>query len=179
MENRILSSAEIRKILENLSGQVIKEMGNSLALIGIKRRGAILAQRIKKILEKKTKSSIDCGCVDITLYRDDFSAIGSHPVVSGSELMFDLDDRKILLVDDVLYTGRTIRAAIDQIIDYGRPAMIRLFVLVDRTNCRELPIQPDYVGMRTIVSKNQIVEVRLKEIDGTEEVVIKKKNELE
>ncbi|HQL64641.1 MAG TPA: phosphoribosyltransferase family protein, partial [bacterium] len=84
-------------------------------------------------------------------------------------------DRKILLVDDVLYTGRTVRAAIDQIIDYGRPRLIRLFVLVDRTNCRELPIQPDYTGIRTIVGKNQVVEVRLKEVDGTEDVVIKQK----
>lgn len=175
MENRILSSAEIKKILEKLSNQVIKEMGSNIAVIGIKRRGAVLAERIKKIIDKKTTSNTDCGFLDITLYRDDFSAIGSHPVISGSELMFDLDDRKILLVDDVLYTGRTIRAAIDQIIDYGRPSLVRLFVLVDRTNCRELPIQPDYSGIKTIVSKKEIVEVRLKEIDGTEEVIIEKK----
>jgi len=179
MENKILSSVQIKKILEKLSDQVIKEMGDNIVVIGIKRRGAILAKRIKAILDKKTSHSIDSGSLDITLYRDDFSAIGSHPVVSGSELMFDIDDRKILLVDDVLYTGRTVRAAIDQIIDYGRPRLIRLFVLVDRTNCRELPIQPDYIGIRTIVGRNQVVEVRLKEVDGTEEVAIKQKNEME
>ncbi|HOK80787.1 MAG TPA: bifunctional pyr operon transcriptional regulator/uracil phosphoribosyltransferase PyrR [bacterium] len=172
MESRILSANEIKKILEKLSSQVIKDMGNDIAVVGIKRRGAILAERIKKLIERKTSKNIDCGSLDITLYRDDFSAIGSHPVVSGSELMFDPDNRKILLVDDVLYTGRTIRAAIDQIIDYGRPKVIRLFVLVDRTNCRELPIQADYLGMKLIVGKNQIVEVKLKEVDKTEEVVI-------
>ncbi|HPP66637.1 MAG TPA: bifunctional pyr operon transcriptional regulator/uracil phosphoribosyltransferase PyrR [bacterium] len=175
MEDKILSSAEIRKIIETVSNQIIREMGDNIAVIGIKRRGAILAERIKKILEKKISSSVDYGSLDITLYRDDFSAIGTHPVISGSELMFNLDDRKILLVDDVLYTGRTIRAAIDHIIDYGRPKLIRLFVLVDRANCRELPIQADYFGIRTIVGKNQIVEVRLKEIDGVEEVVVKEK----
>ncbi|MGC8805110.1 MAG: bifunctional pyr operon transcriptional regulator/uracil phosphoribosyltransferase PyrR [Candidatus Ratteibacteria bacterium] len=172
MENKILSANEIKKILEKLSSQVIKEMGSDIAVVGIKRRGAILAERIKKLIEQKTSRNIDYGSLDITLYRDDFSAIGSHPMVSGSELMFDPDNRRILLVDDVLYTGRTIRAAIDQIIDYGRPKVIKLFVLVDRTNCRELPIQADYHGMKVIVGKNQIVEVKLKEVDKTEEVVI-------
>jgi len=172
MENRILSANEIKKILNKLADQIIREMGSNIAVIGIKRRGAILAERIKKILDKKTKRNIECGSIDITLYRDDFSAIGPGPVVSGSELMFEIDDKKILLVDDVLYTGRTIRAAMDQIIDYGRPKMIKLFVLVDRTNCRELPIQPDYAGIKMIVGKKQIVEVRLKEIDKKEEVVV-------
>lgn len=175
MENRILTAVEIKKILDTLADQIIKELGKDLAIIGIKRRGAILAERLKKIIDKKISGNIDYGSIDITLYRDDFSAIGAGPVVSGSELMFDPENRKILLVDDVLYTGRTIRAAIDQIIDYGRPKIIRLFVLVDRTNCRELPIQADYHGIKIIAGKNQIVEVRLKEIDKVEEVVITEK----
>ncbi len=175
MENKILSSMEIKKILDKLSDQVIREMGNDIAVVGIKRRGAILAQRIKKIIDRKTSGNIDYGSLDITLYRDDFSDIGSGPVVSGSELLFDPENKKILLVDDVLYTGRTIRAAVDQIIDYGRPKIIRLFVLVDRTNCRELPIQADYHGIKVIVGEKQIVEVRLKEIDKVEEVVVTEK----
>lgn len=172
MENKILSAPEIKKILDNLSTQIIQELGKDIAVVGIKRRGAVLAERIKKIIDRKIGGNIDYGSLDITLYRDDFSVIGSEPIVSGSELLFDPEDRKILLVDDVLYTGRTIRAAIDQIIDYGRPKIIKLFVLVDRTNCRELPIQADYHGIRVVTGKKQIVEVRLKKVDEVEEVVV-------
>ena len=172
MENKILSSVQIKKILEKLSDQVIKEMGDNIVVIGIKRRGAILAKRIKAILDKKTSHSIDSGSLDITLYRDDFSAIGSHPVVSGSELMFDIDDRKILLVDDVLYTGRTVRAAIECLIDFGRPQSIKLAVLIDRGH-RELPIQPDIVGKSFITRQNEeIISVKLEEIDNFDSVFL-------
>ncbi|MCM8764263.1 MAG: bifunctional pyr operon transcriptional regulator/uracil phosphoribosyltransferase PyrR [Candidatus Omnitrophica bacterium] len=175
MENKILSATEIKKVLDKLSAQVIKELGKDIAVVGIKRRGAVLAERIKKVIDRKTAGNIDYGSLDITLYRDDFSDIGSGPIVTGSELLFDPEDKKILLIDDVLYTGRTVRAAMDQIIDYGRPKIIRLFVLVDRPNCRELPIQADYHGIRIIAGRKQIVEVRLKEVDRVEEVVVKEK----
>jgi pyrimidine operon attenuation protein/uracil phosphoribosyltransferase len=114
---------------------------------------------------------VPLGFLDITLYRDDFSRIGPNPVVSGTEISFDLEGRTILLVDDVLYTGRTVRAALDELIDFGRPGLVRLLVLVDRQG-RELPIHPDFVGIKAVVASNQYVEVRVKEIDGMDGVVV-------
>jgi len=175
MVKGMMKKAEMERIIAALSQKVLKAMGEkNLVIVGIRKRGAILAERIAKKIEKITKTEILFGALDITLYRDDLSAIGPQPIVHRTEIPFDLTKKKVLLIDDVLYTGRTIRAALDELIDFGRPAVIKLLVLVDRNN-RELPIQPDFVGKKVMVQKNEMVEVKLKESDGKEEVIIIKK----
>ncbi|MCL5674751.1 MAG: bifunctional pyr operon transcriptional regulator/uracil phosphoribosyltransferase PyrR [Candidatus Omnitrophica bacterium] len=179
MEEKILSSLSMKRLLENLAIKVRNELKDDFIIIGIQRRGGVLAERLKNILEKEGLSNIPLGFLDITLYRDDFSRVGHNPIVSGTKIMFDLEDKKILLVDDVLYTGRTIRAALDELVDFGRPRAVKLLVLIDRNN-REMPIQPDFVGLKTVVDKNQMVEVRVREVDSSEEVVaVGIKNEME
>ena len=170
MEEKILSHLSMKKLLKNLAVQVKKELKENFIIIGIQRRGGVLAKRLKNILEKDGLKNIPLGFLDITLYRDDFSRIGHNPIVSGTRIMFDIENKKILLVDDVLYTGRTIRAALDELMDFGRPGVVKLLVLIDRNN-RELPIQPDFVGLKTVVDRNQMIEVRVKEVDNSEEVV--------
>jgi pyrimidine operon attenuation protein/uracil phosphoribosyltransferase len=144
-----------------------------LALVGIRERGVPIARRIARQLLEITGSEVPTGALDITLYRDDLmrQAVGPQPLVRSTDIPFDLDDRVILLVDDVLYTGRTIRAALDALIDFGRPKAIQLVVLVDRGH-RELPIKADYVGKNVPTSRRESVQVRLEEVDGHDEVVI-------
>ena len=146
---------------------------DEIALVGIRRRGVPLARRIARALRDVNGDDVPTGALDITLYRDDLmrQPVGPQPVVRRTEIPFSIDDRKILLVDDVLYTGRTIRAALDALIDFGRPRAIQLIVLVDRGH-RELPIKADYVGKNLPTSAKQSVQVRLQEIDGADEVVI-------
>jgi pyrimidine operon attenuation protein/uracil phosphoribosyltransferase len=144
-----------------------------LALVGIRERGVPIARRLATQLLEITGSQVPTGALDITLYRDDLmrQAVGPQPLVRSTDIPFDLDDRVILLVDDVLYTGRTIRAALDALIDFGRPRAIQLVVLVDRGH-RELPIKADYVGKNVPTSRRESVQVRLEEVDGHDEVVI-------
>ena len=142
-----------------------------LCLIGIRNRGAYLARRLSGCMEKIDKEIVAVGILDITLYRDDLTLIAAQPVVHKTEIGFDINDKNVVLVDDVLYTGRTIRAALDALIDFGRPKSIQLAVLVDRGH-RELPIRADYVGKNIPTSQNETVEVRLEETDGKDEVVI-------
>src|ERR671923_788962 len=146
---------------------------DELALIGIRTRGVPLARRIARALKEINGDDVPTGALDITLYRDDLMrhAVGPQPVVRRTEIPFSIDDRKILLVDDVLYTGRTIRAALDALIDFGRPKAIQLICLVDRGH-RELPIKADYVGKNLPTSLSESVQVRLSEIDGRDEVEI-------
>src|SRR3954462_8658691 len=146
---------------------------DEIALVGIRTRGVPLARRIAHALHDINGDSVPTGALDITLYRDDLMRhpVGPQPVVRRTEIPFSIDDRKILLVDDVLYTGRTIRAALDALIDFGRPRAIQLVVLVDRGH-RELPIKPDYVGKNLPTSLKESVQVRLEEIDGTDAVVL-------
>ena len=146
---------------------------DELALVGIRTRGVPLARRIARALKEINGDDVPTGALDITLYRDDLMrhAVGPQPLVRRTEIPFSIDDRKIMLVDDVLYTGRTIRAALDALIDFGRPRAIQLIVLVDRGH-RELPIKADYVGKNLPTSLRQSVQVRLQEIDGTDEIVV-------
>ncbi|HQD42146.1 MAG: bifunctional pyr operon transcriptional regulator/uracil phosphoribosyltransferase PyrR [Clostridiales bacterium] len=143
----------------------------NLALLGIRTRGVPLAQRIKGKIKEIEGADLPLGILDITLYRDDLSTIAKLPIVNGTQIDFDVNDKKLVLVDDVLYTGRTVRAALDAIVDIGRPSAIQLMVLVDRGH-RELPIRADYVGKNVPTSKKEIIKVNLKEVDGENSVLI-------
>jgi len=144
-----------------------------LALVGIRTRGVPIAKRLAKAIHEINGHEIPTGALDITLYRDDLmrTAVGAQPVIRKTEIPFSIDDRRILLVDDVLYTGRTIRAAMDALVDFGRPQAIRLAVLVDRGH-RELPIRADHVGKNVPTSREEIVKVHLEEIDDEDAVLI-------
>jgi pyrimidine operon attenuation protein/uracil phosphoribosyltransferase len=171
----ILNSEQIEQILEDLTSRIISETPPRLdvAVIGIRSRGEILAQRLSSRLSKELGRDVPCGTLDITLYRDDLNSPQSsaQPQVRTTEIGFDIDDKIVILFDDVLYTGRSTRAAMDALRDLGRPKVIKLAVLVDRAG-RELPIQADYAGYKTDVAPGELVQVFLSESDGKEEVVI-------
>jgi pyrimidine operon attenuation protein/uracil phosphoribosyltransferase len=171
----ILNSGQIEQILKDLTGRIISETPRDfdIAVIGIRSRGEILAQRLSSRLSQPLGKDVPCGTLDITLYRDDLNSPqgSAQPQVRTTEIGFDIDDKIIILVDDVLYTGRSTRAAMDALMDLGRPRAIKLAVLVDRAG-RELPIQPDYVGYKSDAVPGQLVQVFLSESDGKEEVVI-------
>ena len=171
----ILSSEQIEKILDDLVGRIVSAVPPSvdIAAIGIRSRGEVLAQRLSSRLSSRMGKNVDCGTLDITLYRDDLNSpqTTTQPQVRTTEIGFAIDDKIIILVDDVLYTGRSARAAMDALIDLGRPKAIRLAVLVDR-NGREFPIQADYAGFKTNVAPGKLVQVFLVESDGKDEVVI-------
>lgn len=170
-----MDSKEIEVILKTSALSIEKKFkGKEFVIIGIKRRGAILADRMKRFF---TDPKIPVGYLDINLYRDDFSRIGSHPIVSQTDIFFNIDEKKILLIDDVLFTGRTIRAALDAITDLGRPSSVKLFVLIDR-GLRELPIQADFVGKVFSTTPKQMIEVKVKEIDNKDEVILLDKNDM-
>ncbi|MHC4460279.1 MAG: bifunctional pyr operon transcriptional regulator/uracil phosphoribosyltransferase PyrR [Planctomycetota bacterium] len=171
----ILNSGQIEQILKDLTGSIISETPRELdiAVIGIRSRGEILAQRLSSRLSQQLGKDIPHGTLDITLYRDDLNSPQgtAQPQVRTTEIGFDIDDKIIILVDDVLYTGRSTRAAMDALMDLGRPRGIKLAVLVDRAG-RELPIQPDYAGYKSDAAPGQLVQVFLSESDGKEEVVV-------
>jgi len=171
----ILNSGQIEQILKDLTSRIISETPGELdiAVIGIRSRGEILAQRLSGRLSQQLGKDVPCGTLDITLYRDDLNSPQgtAQPQVRTTEIGFDIDDKIIILVDDVLYTGRSTRAAMDALIDLGRPRAIKLAVLVDRVG-RELPIQADYAGHKSDAAPGQLVQVFLSESDGKEEVVI-------
>jgi len=170
---KVLDKEGIKRTLQRISHEILeKNQGtNNLVVIGIKARGAYLAERIAKNIKKIEGKEIPVGALDITLYRDDLTEIAEQPVVHSTEIDFDIAEKKIILVDDVLFTGRTVRCALDELIDFGRPANIQLAVLVDRGH-RELPIRPDFVGKNIPTNKSESVEVRLEEADDVEEVVV-------
>ena len=171
--NIILDATDIHRKLTMMTHEILEvhKGVDNLALIGIQTRGVFLAERIKSRINDIEGIEIPCGMMDITLYRDDWTRISSHPVVKTTNISFSVDKRQIILVDDVLFTGRTIRAAMDAVIDFGRPDRIELAVLVDRGH-RELPIQANYVGEFVETKRSETVNVLLKEYDGEDKVVI-------
>src|SRR5437016_1405203 len=173
--SQVMDADRMARALTRISHEILERNRGTgeLALVGIRTRGVPLARRIAHSLRDINREDVPTGALDITLYRDDLmrQPVGPQPVVRRTEIPFSIDDRRILLVDDVLYTGRTIRAALDALIDFGRPRAIQLIVLVDRGH-RELPIKADYVGKNLPTAPRQSVQVRLQEIDGADEVVI-------
>jgi pyrimidine operon attenuation protein/uracil phosphoribosyltransferase len=172
---RIMTADEIRRATIRLSHEIVEKQAGTdgLILIGIQRRGVPLARRIADAIRDNEGVDIPVGALDITFYRDDLSLIAQQPVVKGTELPMGIDARTVVLVDDVLYTGRTIRAAMDALVDFGRPQAIRLAVLVDRGH-RELPIRADHVGKNVPTSREEIVRVHLEETDGEDGVEIER-----
>ena len=169
-KGRLMSASEIERTLVRLAHQIVEkhEGSGNLGLVGIKRRGVPLAQRIAKIIETIEKQPVETGTLDISFYRDDLSTSGPRPTVQPAEIGFDIAGRDIVLLDDVLYTGRTIRAALDALFDHGRPRSVRLLVLIDRGH-RELPIEAQFVGRVVPTSSREIIEVKLKEVDGNDQ----------
>lgn len=172
---RIMTADEIRRATTRLSHEIVEKQAGTdgLMLIGIQRRGVPLARRIAASILEHEGVDIPVGALDITFYRDDLSMVAQQPVVKGTELPAGIDGRTIILVDDVLYTGRTIRAAMDALVDFGRPQAIRLAVLVDRGH-RELPIRADHVGKNVPTSREESVRVHLEETDGEDGVEIER-----
>lgn len=172
-KGRLMSASEIERTLVRLAHEIVEKNdgGQNLGLIGIKRRGVPLAQRIAKIIEKIEKHPVDAGVLDIQFYRDDLSTDGPRPTVTKGDIGFDVTGRDVVLMDDVLYTGRTIRAALDALFDHGRPRSVQLLVLIDRGH-RELPIQATFTGRMVPTSRREIIEVKLNEVDGQEQVLL-------
>jgi pyrimidine operon attenuation protein/uracil phosphoribosyltransferase len=173
---RILDGEAINRAVMRIAHEVLeKNKGTkNLFLVGIRNRGAYLAKRLAGCIKKIENECIPVGILDITLYRDDLTLISSQPVVHKTEIDFDITDKNVVLVDDVLYTGRTVRAALDELIDFGRPKSIQLAVLIDRGH-RELPIRADFVGKNIPTAQQETVEVSLAEVDGCDEVAIVEK----
>jgi pyrimidine operon attenuation protein/uracil phosphoribosyltransferase len=170
---KIVDKEAMERALKRIAHEIIernKGIGD-LAIVGIRNRGAYLAQRVAAFIEKIEDIKVPVGILDITLYRDDLTTVAEQPQVHKTEIDFDITDKKIILVDDVLYTGRTIRCALDALIDFGRPKYIQLAVLIDRGH-RELPIRADYIGKNVPTSLRETVQVKLQEVDGKDEAVI-------
>ena len=172
-KNQLMSATEIDRTLQRLAHEIVEKSGgtSNLALIGIRRRGVPLSQRIERSMRGMGGIEVPVGTLDITLYRDDLSIIAAQPVLHSSEIPFPVDDKDLIVVDDVLYTGRTIRAAMNGLFDLGRPRRIRLCVLIDRGH-RELPIEASFVGRHIQTSDAEIIEVRLTEVDQEERVML-------
>ncbi len=169
----VMGENEIGRTLVRIAHEIVeKNKGvSNLALIGIRTRGVFLAKRLAQEIFEIEKKEIPVGTLDITLYRDDLSLVARQPLVLKTEIPFDVSRKKIVLIDDVLYTGRTIRAAMDAIVDLGRPRVVQLAVLIDRGH-RELPIRADFIGKNIPTSKKEVVKVKLKEVDGEDKVGI-------
>ncbi|MFV0420689.1 bifunctional pyr operon transcriptional regulator/uracil phosphoribosyltransferase PyrR [Oleidesulfovibrio sp.] len=169
----ILSAQEITRTLERLAYEIIERHGDceKLALVGIQRRGVDVAARLREVLSARLGKKVPLGSLDINLYRDDWTSLDSQPMINKTEFPFSVDEAEIVLVDDVLFTGRTIRSALEAILDYGRPRRVELLVLVDRGH-RELPIHADYVGKMVNTGRDEHVNVLVTERDGEDAVVL-------
>jgi len=171
--SQLLDKRQIESALTRIAHEILEknEGVESLAIVGIRNRGAHLAKRICSIIKQKTKKEPPLGILDITLYRDDLTDLAQQPIIHETSIDFDVSAKHVILVDDVLYTGRTIRCALDELVDFGRPKSIQLAVLIDRGH-RELPIRADYVGKNVPTSDRERIEVKLKESDKEEEVLL-------
>jgi pyrimidine operon attenuation protein/uracil phosphoribosyltransferase len=173
---QLMSSSEIERTLLRIAHEIVEWNAGTdhLGLVGIRRRGVPLAERLGRLIERIEQVPVPVGTLDISFYRDDLSTIGPKPVVQKSEIGFAVDDRKILLLDDVLFTGRTARAALDALFSHGRPRQAELCVLIDRGH-RELPIEARFVGRAVQTTMNEVIEVKLSEIDGADKVLLMEK----
>jgi len=173
---QLMSASEIERTLVRLVHEIIEKNNGAgeLGIVGIRRRGVFLAQRLGEMIQRIEKTPVPVGILDISLYRDDLSTVGTKPVVQESEVGFPITGKRVVLVDDVLYTGRTTRAALDALFDQGRPNQIQLCVLIDRGH-RELPIEATFVGRKVQTTENEIIEVKLRELDDAEKVLLVEK----
>jgi len=178
-KGRLMSASEIERTLVRLAHEIVEKSNGSadLALVGIKRRGIPLAERLGKLISAIEKRTIDTGMLDIQFYRDDLSTADIRPVVTPGAIGFDVEGRDVVLCDDVIYTGRTIRAALDALFDHGRPRRVQLAVLIDRGH-RELPIEATYVGRKVPTSSREIIEVKFQEVDNDEQVLLVERMDL-
>jgi pyrimidine operon attenuation protein/uracil phosphoribosyltransferase len=172
-KRQLMAPEEIERTLQRLAHEIVEKSGgtSNVVLIGVRRRGVPLANRLAKTIKGFSNVDVPVGTLDITLYRDDLSTVAPQPVVQSTEIPFVVDDRDVVLVDDVLYTGRTARAAMNGLFDLGRPKSIRMLVLIDRGH-RELPIEATFIGRTVTTSDTEIIEVRLQEIDKEERVML-------
>ena len=176
IKGRLMSASEIERTLVRLAHEIVEKSNGSedLALIGIKRRGIPLAERLGKLISGIEKRTVETGVLDIQFYRDDLTTAGARPIVTPGSIGLDVEGRDVVLCDDVLYTGRTIRAALDALFDHGRPRRVQLCVLIDRGH-RELPIEATYVGKFVPTSSREIIEVKFQEVDDSEQVQLVEK----
>ena len=175
-KTQLMSASEIERTLVRLAHEIVERNGGveALGLVGIKRRGVPLAQRLGKLIERIEGTAVPVGTLDISFYRDDLSTVGPKPVVQKSDIGFLIQDKNIVLVDDVLFTGRTTRSALDALFDYGRPRQVQLCVLIDRGH-RELPVEAAFIGRVVQTTMNEVIEVKLTEIDNAEKVLLMEK----
>ena len=173
---QLMSSSEMDRTMVRLAHEILEKSDgvDGLGLVGIRRRGVPLAERLAKIIRQREKATVPVGTLDITFYRDDLSTLGPKPVVQQSEIGFSIEGKRIVLVDDVLYTGRTTRSAMDALFFHGRPSLVHLLVLIDRGH-RELPIEATFIGRTVQTTKNEVIEVKLLEVDKADKVLLMEK----
>jgi pyrimidine operon attenuation protein / uracil phosphoribosyltransferase len=177
IRQELMDAERLRRTLLRMAHEIVEKQPDvrGTVLVGVRTRGVPLAQRLSKMIAEAAGYAPAVGALDITLYRDDLTTIAAHPVIQGTDIPCSIDGRTVVLVDDVLYTGRTVRAALDELIDFGRPDRIRLAVLVDRGH-RELPIRADHVGKTLTTRRDEVVQVRLRESDGDDRVLLLEKD---